>query len=105
MDATVCHVKFFPLTLVLLATGCAVNSPKPDETLLVAGDASAPSQLTPAESMSIAHELATHPWRPFAGNILHGKDKNGILVNTPDVSHEPQQTRQGRWIPGSVRNV
>jgi len=54
--------------------------------------------------MSIAHELATHPWRPFAGNILHGKDKKGILVNTPDVSHEPQQARQGWWIPGEVNH-
>ncbi len=52
--------------------------------------------------MAIAHDLATHPWRPFAGNILHGKDKAGILVNTPDVGHEPQQPRKGWWIPGEV---
>ncbi len=54
--------------------------------------------------MAIAHELTTHPWRPFAGNILHGKDKKGILVNTPDVSHEPQMPRQGWWIPGEVNH-
>lgn len=52
--------------------------------------------------MSIARELSTHSWRPFAGNILHGKDKAGILVNTPDASHEPQQPRRGWWIPGEV---
>ena len=52
--------------------------------------------------MAIARDLATHPWRPFAGNILHGKDKAGILVNTPDAGHEPQQPRKGWWIPGEV---
>ena len=62
-----------------------MKPPMAEEEPMVAGDASAPSQLTPAESMAIAHQLATHPWRPFAGNILHGKDKSGILVNTPDA--------------------
>lgn len=52
--------------------------------------------------MAIAHDLATHAWRPFAGNILHGKDRKGILVNTPDVGHEPQHERKGWWIPGEV---
>ena len=52
--------------------------------------------------MAIAQDLATHPWRPFAGNILHGKDKAGILVNTPDAGHEPQLPRKGWWIPGQV---
>ena len=54
--------------------------------------------------MAIAQELATHPWRPFAGNILHGKDKAGILVNTPDAGHEPQQPRKGWWVPGEVND-
>jgi hypothetical protein len=95
-------VKIFPLMIALLATGCAVKSPEPAEVPLVAGDVSAPSQLTPTESMAIARSLATHPWRPFAGNILHGKDKKGILVNTPDAGHEPQQPRKGWWVPGEV---
>lgn len=94
-------VKPIVISMGLLVTGCAVKAPVVEETL-VAGDSSAPSQLTPAESMAIAQELATHPWRPFAGNILHGKDKSGILVNTPDVSHEPGQPRRGWWVPGVV---
>ncbi len=52
--------------------------------------------------MAIAHDLATHPWRPFAGNIRHGRDKAGILVHTPDVDHEPRDARKGWWIPGEV---
>lgn len=52
--------------------------------------------------MAIAQKLASHPWRPFAHNILHGKDPAGILVNTPDVGHEPDAPRRGWWIPGDV---
>ncbi len=52
--------------------------------------------------MAIAQKIASHPWRPFAHNILHGKDRKGILVNTPDVGHEPTAPRRGWWIPGQV---
>lgn len=69
---------------------------------LMPGDASAPSQLTPKESMAIAQNLATHAWQPFSRNILHGKDKAGVWVNTPDVSLEPQRGRKGWWMPGVV---
>ncbi len=93
-------MKAASLSIALFVTSCAVKSPPPEQ--LVAGDPSAPSQLTPAESMAIAREYATHSWRPFAGNILHGKDKTGVLVNTPDAGHEPQQPRKGWWIPGAV---
>ncbi len=86
----------------VLFSSCAVAPPKSDEPPLVAGDPSAPSQITPAESMAIARQLSTHPWRPFAGNILHGKDKSGVLVNTPDIGHEPQLPRKGWWVPGEV---
>ena len=50
----------------------------------------------------IAHDLSTHPWRPFSKNILHGKDKAGIVVDTPDIGLDPQQPRKGWWIPGEV---
>lgn len=52
--------------------------------------------------MAIAQRFTNHPWQPFARNILHGTDKKGILVNTPDVSHEPQHERRGWWMPGQV---
>lgn len=95
-------MKLLFLSISLLLTGCAVKSTQPDEDPLVVGDPSAPSQLTPVESMAIARELATHPWRPFAANILHGKDKSGVLVNTPDASLDPEQPRKGWWLPGLV---
>ncbi|MEI6653133.1 MAG: hypothetical protein WCP45_00050 [Verrucomicrobiota bacterium] len=93
-------MKIFSLPLLLLVTSCAV--PPPPTVPLVPGDASAPSQLTPSESIAIAQSLATHPWRPFSNNMLHAMDKAGIRVNTPDVSHEPGLPRKGWWIPGEV---
>lgn len=95
-------MKGFSLLLLLLLTGCFVNAPMSEEPPLVPGDPNAPSQVTPSEAMAIAQQLATHPWRPFAQNILHGKDKSGVVVHTPDISHEPQQPRKGWWVPGTV---
>jgi hypothetical protein len=95
-------MKFLPSACLLLVASCSPTPPPPPAPALVPGDPSAPSQLTPAESMAIAQRLSTHPWQPFAKNILHGKDRNGILVNTPDITHEPQHERKGWWIPGQV---
>lgn len=95
-------VKRIVLLFGLLVCGCAVKPEKPAEPSLEAGDPNAPSQVTPAESMAIAHQLSTHPWRPFAKNILHGKDHAGVLVNTPDIGHEPQLPRKGWWVPGEM---
>ena len=52
--------------------------------------------------MSIAQRFTHHAWQPFAKNILHGADKAGVLVNTPDVTHEPQHERRGWWLPGQT---
>ena len=87
-------MKCLLLAILLLVAGCAGAAPHAETPPLIPGDASAPSQITPAESMAIAQRLATHAWRPFATNILHGKDKAGILVNTPDIGHEPAATAQ-----------
>jgi hypothetical protein len=95
-------MKFLPLACLLLVASCGPTSPPPSAPPLIPGDPSAPSQLTPAESIAIAQRLATHPWRPFSKNILHGRDQSGILVNTPDITLDPQQPRKGWWIPGEV---
>ncbi len=95
-------MKFLSLAFLLLVMGCALTTTKRQAPPLIPGDASAPSQLTPAESMAIAQRFSTHAWRPFSNNILHGKDRQGVLVNTPDIGYEPQQPRRGWWIPGEV---
>lgn len=91
--------------LMLLLAGCDSMSKKKlteEPPQLIPGDPSAPSQVTPDEAMKIAQAFTNHPWRPFARNILHGKDKAGVLVNTPDVTHEPDKERKGWWVPGEV---
>ncbi|MCP5533104.1 MAG: hypothetical protein H7A48_08020 [Akkermansiaceae bacterium] len=90
------------LFIVLLAAACTPVKETPTEELLVSGDPDAPSQITPTESMAIARALATHPWRPFASNIRHGKDSAGVLVHTPDIGHESDGSRKGWWLPGQV---
>ena len=93
------------LPVLLLMTSCQSTLKQGAESPpLVPGDPSAPSQVTPDEAMAIAQRFANHAWRPFARNILHGKDKLGVLVNTPDVTHEPQQERKGWWVPGEVNS-
>ena len=87
----------------LLAAGCA--SPATKQHLaseLVAGDPAAPSQVAPDEALAIAQRLSTHPWRPFSKNILHGHDRAGIRVDTPDAAYTAQPERPGWWIPGEV---
>ncbi len=76
----------------------------PRRAAITHGDPSAPSQVTPGEALVIAKQLATHPWRPFSKNILHGKDAAGVLVNTPDASFSEQVERPGWWLPGEVNS-
>ncbi len=86
-----------------LASGCAATSRNdPHAASFTPGDPAAPSQVTPEEALAIAKRLATHPWRPFANNILHGKDAAGIVVQTPDTGFQEQPDRPGWWIPGEV---
>jgi hypothetical protein len=98
----------FLRTITLLSTaffaGCAVgtNATKPNVATLTPGDPSAPSQVTPSEALAIARKLASHEWRPFSKNILHGKDRAGVLVNTPDAGFRATPERPGWWLPGEV---
>lgn len=100
-------MRAFPVLMLLLLVGCDSMSNKKQAAKppqLIPGDPTAPSQVTPDEAMKIAQEFANHAWRPFARNILHGKDKAGVLVNTPDVTHEPDKDRKGWWVPGEVNS-
>lgn len=96
------HCTFCLATLTFI-TGCA--STQHDGRLsaqITPGDPSAPSQVTPSECLAIARELSAHSWKPFANNILHGKDKKGVCVNTPDAGFEGE--RPGWWVPGEVNS-
>ena len=95
--------RAFLLSAVTVFGGCATSAKRVDvPEALVAGDPSAPSQVTPSEAMAIAEKFAKHTWRPYAKNILHGKDKRGVLVNTPDASFKDHAERPGWWVPGEL---
>ncbi len=93
---------FFLLALALIhLAGCATTQRTTDPKL-IPGDPTAPSQVTPSESLAIARKISDQPWRPFASNIMHRKDPKGVLVHTPDVSFEDSTKRPGWWVPGEV---
>lgn len=96
-------IAFF-LTVALTTVGCVSNqktTAAPGQALLP-GDPSAPSQVTPSEALAIAQAYAKHSWKPFARNILHGKDPAGVQVDTPDAGYNPPSGRVGWWVPGEV---
>jgi hypothetical protein len=99
---SLCRLAIFGSVLALAACTSTKPSGKSVEAVLVPGDPTAPSQVTPSESLSIAASYAKHSWRPFARNILHGADKAGVLVNTPDVGFNDEKQRAGWWLPGEM---
>lgn len=92
------------LLVTVVFGGCAspIAGPVSSGKALVPGDPSAPSQTTPSDSLAVARQLASHSWRPFASNILHGKDKAGVLVNTAEAGYADPSGRRGWWLPGEV---
>jgi cell wall-associated NlpC family hydrolase len=95
-------MKRFAWLLFPVLAACGVAGKSSPGLVLEPGDPSAPSQVTPSEALAIAQAYADHQWQPFGGNILHGKDHAGVLVNTPDVGHDPNGKRRGWWVPGKV---
>lgn len=85
--------------LFLFLAGCAF-APKPPAA--VPGSADAPSQVTPQQALAIAQSYCKHQWRPFSRNVWHGKDANGVRVDTPDIGYKPANGRDGWWVPGEV---
>ena len=94
-------MKRLAVIILPFIASCAAPTTSPP-VVMEPGDPSAPSQLTPSESIAIAQQLTAHPWRPFGRNILHGKDRAGVLVNTPDAGFDPATARRGWWMPGVV---
>jgi len=93
--------SFLALLLVPGLTGCSTPA-RSLESTLIPGDSSAPSQVTPEESLAIAEQYTRHAWRPFARNIRHSPDSAGVRVDTPDAGYQPASGRAGWWIPGEV---
>jgi len=63
-----------------------------------------PSHVTRSEAIRTAASYVTHEWMATAANVYHGKDAEGIRVDTPDVSFQPAQGDKG-WWQTSGKNV
>lgn len=47
-----------------------------------------------------AKEYADYEWIPTEKNMFHGNDKDGVLVNTPDISYFSEIYKCGWWRIG-----
>ena len=68
--------------------------------LLLAMEAAA--QVRRQEVIAMAERYLTLPWQATAAQAWHGKDAEGIQIDTPDVAFKPSFTRPGWWVPGKM---
>jgi hypothetical protein len=59
-----------------------------------------PSKVSRSDAIATAERYLRFTWTPTAANILHGKDADGIHVNTPDAAYQPKGVRPGWWEIG-----
>ncbi len=69
------------LPLIVLLTGCA-------------------HQVTREEVLATAYRYTQVKWLPQAANVRHGRDGEGIMVHTPDLSITSHGGARGWWQPG-----
>ncbi|MCB1225622.1 MAG: hypothetical protein KDK99_07440 [Verrucomicrobiales bacterium] len=56
--------------------------------------------VTRAEALEIGRGYTTLRWLPTERNVRHGRDRRGVLVDTPDVSYQKPGAVPGWWVPG-----
>ena len=57
-------------------------------------------RVTRAQSIAIADACAKHRWKAEGKNVFHGKDADGVTVDTPDAGYQPEGGVAGWWNPG-----
>lgn len=57
---------------------------------------------TPEEAVRTAISYVDLQWMPEERHIRHGKDSNGIMVNTPDTTLAAHGDDRGWWKPGET---
>ncbi len=58
--------------------------------------------VTRSECLATAEQYRTHRWTPAAGNVRHGADPDGVVVDTPDIGYQKPGAVPGWWVPGIV---
>jgi hypothetical protein len=49
--------------------------------------------------IATAEQYVHFKWKPTTANVFHGRDANGILVETPDRTFSLPGIRPGWWVP------
>ncbi|HAL71149.1 MAG TPA: hypothetical protein DCP71_05185 [Verrucomicrobiales bacterium] len=95
-------VSLFPTQLTAALRLCF-----PGFALLLAACSAAPEKADTSprptvqrqEVLAIAQAYSQHRWKASTPNIKHGKDSQGIQVDTPDEAYRPADgTRPGWWM-------
>src|SRR4051812_46138820 len=60
---------------------------------------SAQAQVRRWDVIATADQYVRFQWKPGAANVFHGKDAEGVLVETPDRSFTYPGIRPGWWVP------
>ena len=88
-----------PRRLLSLALGLLLS------TLPIHPASAAPhASVTRREAVAIAESYRMFAWTPTTQNIFHGKDRDGVRVDTPDATFRRPGSRPGWWAPGG-RNI
>ena len=69
-----------------------------------AGACAQQETVTRRQALETAAAYQNFVWTPTAQNAFHGRDADGIRVDTPNCGFERPGTRPGWWVPGE-RNV
>ena len=56
-----------------------------------------PTSVTRAEAIATAQRYLLHAWRAESRNAFHGRDPEGVRIDTPDASFSPKGVRPGWW--------
>lgn len=59
-----------------------------------------PGGVTRSQAIATAHAYSEIRWKPEARHIRHGRDADGIQVDTPDTSLAKHGFSNGWWKPG-----
>ena len=68
------------------------------------GTLRADEAVTRQQAIATATAYQLFVWTPTAQNAFHGRDADGVRVDTPDRGFQRTGTRPGWWVPGE-RNV
>lgn len=92
--STACQVSLLFLAGVMPQfLGCTTASRQ--------ADSAARAGIRREEVISLAEAYRQHRWLPTAANIRHGRDAQGIQVDTPDTTfHAGDGLHPDRWTPG-----